>query len=222
MKFLVLLLLLAGCASPLPPPQYEPPPPTPTANLNQVNWLGPKPTLDDLETYIGNFRKLAFHTEWHGRWPYVKKWDGTRVCVFEGARYYKPVILTLRKLEIATGLRFRTMGAFREGCSIHFEDGHTFDGCRATFDGKIGIGAWASLEECIEEELSQTMGLYNDIPYHWTMWNDENNGEVDFLTWHDAVMLRVLYQQELYQGMPEAEAMKIVPGLIRKVILEIQ
>ncbi len=66
------------------------------------------------------------------------------------------------------------------------------------------------------------MGLLNDISYSWTIWNDDNNGEVDFLTWHDAVMLRVLYQQELHQGMGEDEAMKIVPRLMRKVILEVQ
>ena len=66
------------------------------------------------------------------------------------------------------------------------------------------------------------MGLYNDIPYRWTSWNDDLIGIVNRLTWHDAVMLRVLYQQELHRGMGEDAAMKIVPRLMRKVIGEVQ
>ena len=84
------------------------------------------------------------------------------------------------------------------------------------------VGHGIEVGECLEEELSQIMGLYNDIPYRWTMFNDANIGIVNRLTWHDAVMLRVLYQQDLHQGMSEDEAMKIVSRLMRKVIGEVQ
>lgn len=213
---LVLILFLCGCASPLPPPVYETAPPTPTADLRGVDWLGPKPTLDDLDTYVENFRKLAFWTEWNGRHPYVKKWSGTGVCAPE--KYHAPIESTLRKLRVATGVNLRLGG----GCDIRVKDRPTLLGCGVTNRDEVVVGHGIEVGECLEEELSQIMGLYNDIPYRWTMFNDANIGIVNRLTWHDAVMLRVLYQQELHQGMSEDEAMKIVPRLMRKVIGEVQ
>jgi hypothetical protein len=228
--FPIILLLLVGCAAPLPVPPYEAPPPTPTGDLNSVDWLGPKPTPDDLEIYVSNFRKLAFRTERHGHHPYVKKWSGTLVCSSERERFHVYVERTLSKLKVATGLDFQMGYPLQRGCPISFYDEQDFNGCnlapladqKAYTHFVVRIGKWPWLSECIEEELSQLMGFYNDIRYPHSMWNDGNNGTVNRLTWHDAVMLRVLYHAELYQGMPEAEAMRIVPGLMRKVILEIQ
>lgn len=212
---LVLILSLCGCVSPLPPPVYEAAPPTPLSDLRSVDWLGPKPTLDDLETYVGNFRKLAFWTEWNGAHPYVKKWSRTGVCAPE--KYHVPVESTLRKLRVATGLNLR----LSDRCDIRVYDRSGLLGCRGGI-GYVAVGHGTPIEDCLEEELSQLMGLYNDIPYRWTLWNDENTGIVRGLTWHDGIMLRVLYQQELHQGMGEVAAMKIVPRLMRKVIGEVQ
>jgi hypothetical protein len=217
-------VLLAACATPWPPPAYESPPPTPASDLRAIDWLGPKPTLDDLGTYVENFRKLAFWTEWHGRHPYVKKWRAVSFCV--PGKYREPVDDTLRKLRVATGLELRTSGA----CNVTFVDGGG-DGCRVQYRRepdmffKVNRISVSSVEvgQCLEEELSQLMGLPNDlIDFKWTIWNDATNGDVDFLTWHDAVMLRVLYHEDLYRGMPEAAAMKVVPRLMRKVIGEVQ
>lgn len=181
-----------------------------------MDWLGPKPTLDDLDIYVENFRKLAFWTEWNGHHPYVKKWTGTGVCAPE--KYHAPIKRTLRKLRVATGVNLRLGG----GCEVRVKDRPALLGCGVTVGDEVVVGHSTPTEDCLEEELSQLMGLYNDIPYRWTLWNDENTGVVRGLTWHDAVMLRVLYHRELYQGMPEAAAMQIVPRLMRKVIGEVQ
>lgn len=214
----VIFFVLMACASqPLPAPIFERPPPTPAGDLNQVDWLGPKPTLGDLDQYVENFRKLAFWTEWNGRHPYVKKWSKPIVCAPKKYRGY--VDATLLKLNLATGVRYR---ASSFSCDVVVKERPGLPGCGANRQGYVFIGHSISIAECIEEELSQLSGLYNDIDYRWTMWNDANIGTVNRLTWHDAVMLRVLYQNELYQSMPETEAMQIVPRLMRKVILEIQ
>ncbi|MEQ9327356.1 MAG: DUF2927 domain-containing protein [Rhodospirillales bacterium] len=213
---LTCLVILSGCAAPLPPPAFQPAPPTPLSDLRSVDWPGPKPTLEDLETYVENFRKLAFSTEWNGRHPYIKKWTGTGVCAPE--KYRVPIENTLRKLRVATGLNLR----LSDLCDIRVEDYPSIHGCRFKPTGLVGVGYGVEIGECLEEELSQLMGLYNDIPYRWTSWNDDLMGTVNRLTWHDAVMIRVLYQQELHQGMSEAAAMKIVPRLMRKVIGEVQ
>jgi hypothetical protein len=220
--FPIILLLLVGCAAPLPVPPYEAPPPTPTEDLNSVDWLGPKPTPDDLEIYVSNFRRLAFGTEWNGSHPYVKKWDGPRICAPE--KYHADTEQTLAKLRVATGVPFRVSLV---PCDVLFADDPGKVGCGGRYridysQARITIGRGTPTADCIEEELSQLTGLLNDIRYPHTLWNDENTGKVRGLAWHDAVMLRVLYHAELYQGMPEAEAMRIVPGLMRKVILEIQ
>lgn len=216
MRALLILFLLAGCASPFPQPHYERPPSTPTSSLNRIDWLGPKPTLEDFDQYVENFRKLAFHTERNGAWPYIKKWKGDRVCPPEKYRGY--VEDTLKKLRVATSILYRNVS---DSCDVVLEDEPYMRGC-AFGPGRVSVGRGVETAECIEEELSQLSGLYNDINYPWTMWNDNNSDTVNRLTWHDAVMLRVLYQNELYQSMPESEAMQIVPRLMRKVILEIQ
>ncbi len=216
LRYLLPVLLLCGCASPLPPPAYEAPPPTPMADLRAVEWLGPKPVLDDLDTYVENFRKLAFWTEWNGRHPYVKKWRGLSFCVPDRLRGETEG--ALRKLRVATGTALPIVAT---GCSVNISLRPNVRGCLFG-ESFVHVGLGVGPDVCLEEELSQRMGLLNDISYRWTIWNDDNNGDVDFLTWHDAIMLRVLYQQELHQGMSEEAAMKIVPRLMRKVIGEVQ
>ncbi|MDT8344098.1 MAG: DUF2927 domain-containing protein [Thermohalobaculum sp.] len=69
----------------------------------------------------------------------------------------------------------------------------------------------ASLAEaCIEEELSQTMGLPNDDPgVRPSIFNDDE--EFALLTRHDEALLRILYDPRLEPGMTEADLAPLLP-----------
>lgn len=62
---------------------------------------------------------------------------------------------------------------------------------------------------CIEEELSQLMGLPNDHPRaRPSIFNDDQ--EFQNLTRHDEMLLRILYDSRLRPGLTEDEAMPLV------------
>lgn len=69
----------------------------------------------------------------------------------------------------------------------------------------------ASLAEaCIEEELSQTMGLPNDDPgVRPSIFNDDQ--EFALLTRHDEALLRMLYDRRLEPGMTAADLAPLLP-----------
>lgn len=62
---------------------------------------------------------------------------------------------------------------------------------------------------CIQEEIAQGMGLSNDYPLaRPSIFNDDE--EFGFLTTHDEILLKMLYDDRLRPGMSEAEARPIV------------
>ena len=73
------------------------------------------------------------------------------------------------------------------------------------------------LRSCIEEELTQAMGLPNDdAAVRPSIFNDEK--EFGVLTAHDELLLRVLYDRRLAPGMPPETAMPVV----RRIIAELR
>lgn len=69
-------------------------------------------------------------------------------------------------------------------------------------------------EACLQEEFAQILGLFNDDPeVRPSLFTDTS--EFARLTNHDAELLRILYDPRLKPGMTEAEAMKLVPQIIR-------
>jgi hypothetical protein len=69
------------------------------------------------------------------------------------------------------------------------------------------------LRACIEEELSQMMGLFNDDPtVSPSIFNDDQSFAL--LTEHDADLLRILYDPRLKGGMSPEEAMPIVENIV--------
>lgn len=75
----------------------------------------------------------------------------------------------------------------------------------------------ALLRSCIEEELTQAMGLPNDdAGVRPSIFNDEK--EFGVLTAHDELLLRVLYDPRLAPGMPPDIAMPVV----RRIIAELR
>jgi hypothetical protein len=61
---------------------------------------------------------------------------------------------------------------------------------------------------CLHEEIVQALGLANDHPQvRPSIFNDD--GEFALLTWHDELLLRMLYDARLAPGMTGAEAMPV-------------
>lgn len=67
---------------------------------------------------------------------------------------------------------------------------------------------------CVNEEMSQAMGLPNDSPdARPSLFNDKL--EFAFLTEHDEILLRMLYDPRLRPGMTVAEVRPLLPAIAR-------
>jgi hypothetical protein len=67
---------------------------------------------------------------------------------------------------------------------------------------------------CVHEEMAQAMGLPNDSPEaRPSLFNDSL--EFAFLTEHDEILLRMLYDPRLRPGMSLAEAQPLLPAIAR-------
>ncbi len=70
-----------------------------------------------------------------------------------------------------------------------------------------------SRQSCIEEEMSQALGLARDDPtVRPSIFNDDE--EFALLTEHDEFLLRILYDPRLTPGLTQAEALPIVQRII--------
>lgn len=70
---------------------------------------------------------------------------------------------------------------------------------------------------CIHEEVAQGLGLSNDYPLaRPSIFNDDE--EFGFLTRHDELLLKMLYDPRLSPGMTEAEARPIVEKIARELM----
>ena len=75
------------------------------------------------------------------------------------------------------------------------------------------------LVSCVEEELAQAMGLFNDdLDVRPTIFNDDQ--EFALLTEHDEQLLRILYDRRLEIGMTPERAMPIVRRIARELMLD--
>ncbi|MCL5776749.1 DUF2927 domain-containing protein [Limibaculum sp. FT325] len=69
---------------------------------------------------------------------------------------------------------------------------------------------------CIEEEFAQAMGLpRDDDRVRPSMFNEDE--EFALMTTHDEYLVRILYHPSLRAGMPRAEAMSRVPGIVEEL-----
>ena len=70
---------------------------------------------------------------------------------------------------------------------------------------------------CVHEEMAQGMGLANDSPRaRPSIFNDDE--EFAYLTRHDELLLKILYDPRLRPGMTEAEARPIVMQIARELL----
>lgn len=72
-------------------------------------------------------------------------------------------------------------------------------------------------QSCIEEELAQVMGLPNDdSTVRPSLFNDDE--EFAFMTRHDELLLRILYDARLRPGMSPEQSMPIVRQIARELL----
>ncbi len=70
---------------------------------------------------------------------------------------------------------------------------------------------------CLHEEIAQGMGLSNDYPLaRPSIFNDDE--EFGFLTTHDEILLKILYDRRLRPGMSEAEARPVVEKIAAELL----
>jgi len=70
---------------------------------------------------------------------------------------------------------------------------------------------------CLHEEIAQGMGLSNDYPLaRPSIFNDDE--EFAFLTRHDELLLKMLYDERLRPGMTETEARPIVERIAQELM----
>ncbi len=73
------------------------------------------------------------------------------------------------------------------------------------------------MQACIEEELAQAMGLFNDDPsLRPSLFNDDQ--EYGVLTRHDELLLRILYDPRLKHGLPRARALPIIRQIASELL----
>ncbi len=69
---------------------------------------------------------------------------------------------------------------------------------------------------CFHEEISQSLGLFNDDPtVRPSIFNDDD--EFALLTRHDEYLLRILYDPRLRSGMTPEEAMPVVARIVEEL-----
>lgn len=74
----------------------------------------------------------------------------------------------------------------------------------------------ARINHCLLEELTQTLGLPNDTDLlRPSIFSD--NDYLTELSRPDVILVRTLYDPRLKPGMAKAEALKLVPGIVREI-----
>lgn len=226
--------------------------PSPTFPLHRVHGLiGDIPTTKTSDLTAQNFERLVFQTEFGGPDPWLRKWNRHPVLRYARSARPKTkeaLAAAATRLSQITGLSFSRVEVPRE-LSEELDD-HRQDGVITVLDQPSNVGAQNctarmfhgkdgsifgaviligsayndyDIDECVTEELAQSLGPINDttvVPQ--SMFNDQTNGIVSALTWHDAVILRALYSSSLTTGMPRDEALPVMRTEIWKALNELE
>ncbi|MEQ8708345.1 MAG: DUF2927 domain-containing protein [Rhodospirillales bacterium] len=72
---------------------------------------------------------------------------------------------------------------------------------------------------CLTEEITQVLEPGNDVDIvPESIWRPLEKKTFERLTWHDAVILRALYDERLKPGMHRDQAMPLVRVIIREIL----
>jgi len=76
--------------------------------------------------------------------------------------------------------------------------------------------------QCMIEEMSQLLGLQNDSDIvENSLWRNALEDKAKRLTYHDAIILRTLYDFRIKPGMPRAQALPIARRIIGELLAEL-
>jgi DUF2927 family protein len=213
--------------------------------------IGDIPTTKSSDLITQNFERLIFQTEFGGPDPWLRKWNRHPVLRFARSarpRTKEALAAAATRLSQITGLSFSRVEV-PEALSEEIDD-HKRAGVITVLDKPGNVGAQNctgrlfygkdgsilsavlsigsayenyEIDECVTEELAQSLGPINDttvVPQ--SMFNDQTNGIVTALTWHDAVVLRALYSDNLTTGMPRAKALPVMRAEIWKTLNDLE
>lgn len=203
-----------------------------------------------VERIARNFESVVFQSEFRGPDPWLRKWNvhpKLRLSLSTRPQTILAMSRVADQLRAITGLDFsqvklddrishdpRTPRNTGVIAMLNGEDGISPGDCygRVVFrsDGTIASAVLfmgsshkrGGIDECVAEEMAQALGPMNDtVLVSQSMFNDQTNGIVTALTWHDAVILRTLYDERLKPGMPKDRAMPVAREIIREVLQEL-
>ncbi len=219
--------------------------PAPSVPLYTLRYLrGPvrSPSAQAIEAYANSFKMHATVSEFGDDTPWIAKWPTATIrwkitgagandmhlrLAREGFRLVGPivgrtfvetdedadveVVVDNRKIGYSAGLHCIVF--FQSSQQYEIEKTHIF----------IGEATPTNLlRGCYNEEISQMMGMIGDVDViQESMWRTAEGGGYESLTWHDAILLRVLYNERIKPGMPIDEAIPIARELIAKELREL-
>jgi len=224
-----------------------PQPRTPLRQVKGLVGDIPENNRASVDLLAANFDRQVFQTEYGGPYPWLRKWSRNpvlRISPALSATARAGIKRTARLLHEITGLDF-TIAPWRDPPVENPNDpenagnilflassgdagpGSCFGRFHSMPDGSVDAGVIfispellpEFVEECVTEEFAQILGPFNDTTYiAQSIFNDQTNGIVSWLTWHDAVVLRTLYDERLKPGMPRDRAMPIARRIIAGLV----
>ncbi len=227
-----------------------PSPGSPLAAVRGIIGDVPRDDATTLDLIHKNFERVVFQTEYGGPIGWIRKWN-THPVIRYSKDFDPAAVAALREtvgtLAAVTGLRLTLQPVapdYFDRRGDHFirdnitllrpTAGTVGNACygEAKFasDGSIVVGAvyispgfdYVPVRECVMEEFAQVLGPMNDTALiHQSMFNDQTNGIVSWLTWYDAILLRTLYDERLQPGMPKHEALPIARQIIQSLLAEL-
>lgn len=227
-----------------------PSPGSPLAAVHGIIGDVPRNDAMTLDLIHRNFEKVVFQTEYGGPVGWVRKWNTHPIIRYQ-KDFDPAAVAALREtvgtLAAVTGLRLKLQPVapdyfdrrgehfIRDNITLLRPTGGTvgnacYGEAKFARDGSVVVGAvyisagfdYVPVRECVMEEFAQLLGPMNDTALiHQSMFNDQTNGIVSWLTWYDAILLRTLYDEQLQPGMPKDEAMPIARRIIRSLLAEL-
>ncbi len=228
-----------------------PSPKIPLRDITRLAGPVPKYNSDTIQLFTRNFEKLVFEfesgykTKWVHKWNKTVQWympirDYKIMAAFHDA---EDLLQKITGLDIWFGLSHEgkiysiqvRKGAVELG-KVVGDERHCFVTMESGADGsyqkaRVYIGRLVDpsfYKTCALEELSQLLGPANDTTLvEHSMWRPYssislfNSRTYGTLTWHDAIILRVLYNERIKPGMHKDDAMPIVRELIEKELRDL-
>lgn len=204
-------------------------------------WRGARPEASEynVQLYVQSFDTLVFQSEHNGYDPFIRKYSKAIkywVLGDQPRQFENEILILSSELNIATGMpvlkstsqelanvwvSFTTDQNTRRQCVADI----SFNRDGSVYRSIIFIAPkyqGGELFKCLTEELTQSLGPSNDVDIvPESIWRPLEKKTFERLTWHDAIILRTLYDERLKPGMHRDQAMPLVRQILREVLEDI-